>query len=92
MPNIIRTSVAKNGTLLLSTAYASLAIAMIPLTEILNIGGHLPHTLYPLLGVPGFIWLWALTRGVTRTGARLSKEYLTASRHSEKLGLQLDQR
>ena len=44
--------------------------------------------LYPIVGLIGFVLLVTLFAGVRRTKARLSHEYLTASRHSEKLGLQ----
>jgi hypothetical protein len=88
IPNIIRTSIAKRGDTGLLVAYGMLALSVLPVFEVLKVLEPAVQFIYIGLGTTGLVWLWALARGVQKTGARLTREYLTSSRHTEKLGLQ----
>jgi hypothetical protein len=88
MPNIIRTAIAKHGSARLLKAYALLALGVTPFFSLLGLAGEALNVVYVIFGIAGLIWLWSLIRSVHRTNARLAKEYLTATRHAEKLGLQ----
>jgi KAP family P-loop domain len=88
MPNVVRTGVIKHGARPLLWAYALFAFGLIPLGNLFDVANSIVAALYPIVGVIGFILLVTIFCGIKRTKARLSHEYLTASRHSEKLGLQ----
>lgn len=88
LPTIVRTGIAKHGSMSLLIAYAGLALSLLPLSDSFQWGVGVVKSLYPLFGVAGFIWLLTFIKSVARTHVRLSKDYLRASRHTEKLGLQ----
>ncbi len=88
LPNIFRTGVAKHGIVTPLLAYAMFALSMIPLGTAVTAALGTFAALLPIAGLAGFIWLISVWRGVSRTTARLSKDYLSATRHTEKLGLQ----
>jgi hypothetical protein len=88
MPNVIRAGIAKNGTGPLLWAYAMLAFGLIPLGTLFAAAHVVLATLYPIVGVIGFVLLVTLITGIKRTKSRLNSDYLTGRRHSEKLGLQ----
>ncbi|MBR1215774.1 P-loop NTPase fold protein [Bradyrhizobium sp. JYMT SZCCT0180] len=88
VPNIIRTAIAKHRGDGLLKGYALFALGIVPLFSLIGFAGHLLNAIYLAFGITGGFWLWSVARGVRKTNARLSKEYLTATRHTEKLGLQ----
>ena len=88
MPNVVRAGVIKHGARPLLWAYALFAIGLIPLGTLFSAAHSVIAALYPIIGLIGFVLLVTLFTGIRRTKARLSHEYLTASRHGEKLGLQ----
>jgi hypothetical protein len=88
MPNVVRTGVIKHGARPLLWAYALFAFGLIPLGTLFGAVHVVVDVLYPIVGLIGFVLLVTIFTGVSRTKARLSDEYLTASRHTEKLGLQ----
>ena len=87
-PNVIRAGVVKHGAGPLLWAYALFAFGLIPLGTLFGAAHAVAMALYPAVGVIGFVLLVTIFTGVRRTKSRLSHEYLTASRHTEKLGLQ----
>jgi hypothetical protein len=88
IPNMIRTSIASRGSGRLLRAYALFAIGLMPIFSLMGVGVHILNTLLLVFGLTGLIWLWTVIHGVQKTGMRLAKEYLTPTRHAEKLGLQ----
>jgi Cdc6-like AAA superfamily ATPase len=88
IPNVIRTAIVKRGYSGLLIIYGMLAISVLPVLELLRVAEEVIKFVYVGIGATGLVWLWSLVRGVQRTGVRLTREYLTASRHTEKLGLQ----
>jgi KAP-like P-loop domain-containing protein len=88
MPNVIRAGMVKHGDGPLLWAYALFAFGLIPVGTLLGAAHTVIATIYPIIGVIGFVLLATIFTGVRRTKARLSHEYLTGSRHTEKLGLQ----
>ena len=88
IPNIVRAGATKHGTTKLLWVYALFAFSVIPLGTLFGFGAKVLDHLYPIVGVIGFVLLLSLGFGVKKTMSRLSAQYLTASRHTEKLGLQ----
>lgn len=88
LPNVIRAGVVRYGQGPLLRAYGLLALGLIPLGTLFGFASRLVGILYPVVGVIGFILLIGLVKGVRNTKERLSQQYLSASRHTEKLGLQ----
>jgi hypothetical protein len=88
LPNVVRAGVTKHGTGSLLWAYALFAFGLIPLGTLFGFANTIVGALYPVIGVIGFVLLVTLITGVRHTKARLSHQYLTISRHTEKLGLQ----
>jgi hypothetical protein len=88
MPNVVRTGVVKHGPRALLWSYALFAFGLIPIGSLFGVAHAVVDFLYPIVGLIGFVLLLTIFAGVRRTKARLSHEYLTASRHTEKLGLQ----
>jgi hypothetical protein len=88
IPVIVRAGIAKNGVKGLLIGYAAFAVGIIPIGHLWTWGVEVLKFVYPIVGILGMVWLVSIISGVRRTKARLSKTYLTASRHSEKLGLQ----
>jgi hypothetical protein len=88
LPIAVRTSIAKRGPGKLLAAFALFALGVFPIAHLLQWTAQAIVYLYPVLGLMGFIWIWSFVRGVHKTNARLTATYLTATRHTEKLGLQ----
>ena len=87
-PNVVRAGLSKRGAWPLLWAYAIFAFGLIPLGTVFSAARAVFVALYPLIGVIGFVLLATIFIGARRTQARLTRDYLTASRHAEKLGLQ----
>ena len=88
LPNVMRTGIARHGSGKLLLGFALLALAVFPIAHLLRWTADAVAYVYPIVGMAGFIWLWSFVRGVRKTKTRLSATYLTATRHTEKLGLQ----
>jgi hypothetical protein len=88
LPNIIRSGIEKRGWFQLLAAYAALAFGVTPWLHRAQAEWNLIRGLYVMIGLMGLIWLYTFIGGIRKATARLSAEYLTATRHTEKLGLQ----
>jgi hypothetical protein len=88
IPNAIRTSIANRGTGGLLRAYALFAIGLVPFFSRLEFAGNVLNAIFLVFGLTGLIWLWTVVHGVQKTTSRLTKQYITPTRHNEKLGLQ----
>jgi hypothetical protein len=88
IPRLIRTGIVRHGAWSLLGVLASFAISLIPKVHTAIEALHLLVEVYFLVGLGGLIWLVLFVRGIHQTTKRLSKDYLTATRHTEKLGLQ----
>lgn len=88
LPNIARTAIAKNGYWGLLLIYLTIALGAVPIFSLLQGALQLLFYAYLVLGFYGIIFVWTLFSGVKNTKSRLTREYLTPNRHTEKLGLQ----
>jgi hypothetical protein len=88
VPNAIRTSIAHRGTGALLRAYALFAIGLVPFFSRLEFAGNVLNAIFLVFGVTGLIWLWTVVHGIQKTATRLTRQYITPTRHNEKLGLQ----
>lgn len=88
IPRKLRTGMAQHGPWPVLGALASLAFALTPKLYLANIGLESVAKYVGLVGVGGLIWVALLLWGVARLRVRLSRDFLTATRHTEKLGLQ----
>ncbi|MFM0557585.1 P-loop NTPase fold protein [Paraburkholderia sediminicola] len=88
LPNIARTAIAKSGYWGLLLIYATIAFGAVPIFSLLKGASQFLFHAYLVLGVYGMIFIWTLFSGVKKTKGRLTREYLTPNRHTEKLGLQ----
>ncbi len=81
----IRTGIARHGSGRLLLAALLFTITMLPK---FYFSERLWHLIFPVLGIGGLIWLFVLAEGIHGTINRLWREFLTVTRHGEKLGLQ----
>lgn len=88
LPRIIRTGIARHGPWPIIGALAALAFSLTPKLQLIKLVGVALADYVRLVGVGGLVWLGILALGVRRTKAKLSQNYITATRHTEKLGLQ----
>jgi hypothetical protein len=88
LPRLIRTGIVRRGAWPLIGVLTSFAISLIPKVHTAIEALDLLKEVYLLIGLGGLIWLVLFVRGIQQTTKRLSKDYLTATRHTEKLGLQ----
>jgi hypothetical protein len=88
LPRIFRAGISKRGVWQILVALAVLVFAALPksdygLSNIVN-----ARAIDLALGVGSLAWLVALLSNVWNTTRRLSKDFLTAVHHQDKLGLQ----
>lgn len=88
LPTIFRTGLRRHGAGGLAGLFVGLSLAVVSVGSWLQFGGWLIRLALPVLGVVGLVWLASWLFKVRSTGERLASDYLTASRHAEKLGLQ----
>lgn len=88
LPNIIRTGIARHGYWKLLWAYLLGAIALVPITTKAWLAKEIVWGFYTAVGLAGVLIAYAFYSAVTSTHKRLKAYYLSATRHSEKLGLQ----
>jgi hypothetical protein len=88
LPTIFRTGLRRRGAGGLAGLFVGLSLAVVSVGSWLQFGGWLIRLALPVLGVVGLVWLASWLFKVRSTGERLASDYLTASRHAEKLGLQ----
>jgi KAP family P-loop domain len=87
-PTILRTGIAQHGLGGLLAGYFLFAVSMLPIFTAFEITKGVVIALYPVIGVMGFIWIINLLSSIKKAKKRLNKSYLSATRHTEKLGLQ----
>lgn len=87
-PRIIRTGIAKHGGNKIIAALAILAFALFPKPDLAFLSDDLRKKIELVLGAGGIAWLFMLVSGIWKTTQRLHKDFLTATRHRDKLGLQ----
>jgi hypothetical protein len=85
---LIRTGLAKNGPWPVLSAAFALALAVFPKSHLVILGWGALGQLLPWLGLGGVILLLSFVLGIKKTVRRLNKDFLSATRHIEKLGLQ----
>lgn len=88
LPNIVRAGLARHGYWRLLFAYFLGAIALISLPTKLELAGRAIWQYYSAVGLAGVLLTYAFYNAVKGTHKRLKAYYLTAKKHSEKLGLQ----
>jgi hypothetical protein len=88
LPILVRTGIAKGGVTPLIFAYFVFALGLFPVFNLFIYTWTFLNGLYPFIGVMGLIWLYSFWSSIRHTKDRLSKTYLSATRHTEKLGLQ----
>lgn len=88
LPTIFRTALKRRGIGGFAWPLISLSLAVVAIGTWIRLGSYLVNFVLPTLGVFGAIWLASWFFKVRSTGARLAANYLSASRHAEKLGLQ----
>lgn len=85
---ILRTGIAKGGWKPLILAWMTIAFATVPKTALVGLGLDIAEWFQSLVGLSGIVFLISFWRQVRSTKERLAKDYLTGTRHTEKLGLQ----
>ena len=88
LPTIFRTALKRRGIGGFAWPSAMLSLAVVAIGSWMRLGSYLISLVLPTLGAFGVIWLVSWLFKVRSTGARLTADYLRASRHAEKLGLQ----
>jgi len=88
IPRIFRAGISKRGLWQIFVALAVLVLSVCPKSDygLSNIVSARAIDL--ALGVGSLVWLVALLSNVWTTARRLSKDFLTATHHHDKLGLQ----
>lgn len=88
LPRVIRTGISRHSPWPIIVALCSLALSLTPKIWLSKILAEEFVELVRVLGIGGVIWLAMFAWGVRRTRAKLVQNYITATRHTERLGLQ----
>ncbi|MBL9186758.1 MAG: hypothetical protein JNK23_04720 [Opitutaceae bacterium] len=88
IPRLIRTGIARHGSWPIIAALAAMALSLTPKIWLASVVAESVVDLIRVAGLGGAVWLVIFVLGVRRTRDRLVRDYMTATRHIEKLGLQ----
>jgi hypothetical protein len=88
LPRLFRAAIAKNGAWQLVLALGILAVALYPHADLVPVRQMRENHIDVLLGAGSVAWLSLFISGIWNTTKRLSKDYLTKTSYTEKLGLQ----